>query len=107
MMGASSETAISLLAFATSRLTLTVAGVPTWTVTDFRSSWDPGCVTLNLYLPGGTKENWHTPLPSVFVDWVVPLAMSLISTAASGTTAFVWSMTTPDKAPNVVVWLCP
>jgi hypothetical protein len=59
---------------------------------------------INVYLAGDRKKNRYTPSESVFVDWCVPLALSLISTSALGTTALLWSVTTPINPPEVVVW---
>lgn len=35
-----------------------------------------------MYLPGARKKKRYTPSRSVFVDWCVPLVLSLISTSA-------------------------
>src|ERR1700676_3087360 len=52
---------------------------------------------------GARKKNWHTPSRSVFFLWIVPLALSLISTLASGMTALLGSVTTPVNPPEAVV----
>ncbi len=39
--------------------------------------------------PGAKKKNLYTPSRSVFVDWIVPFALSRITTSASGRRAFV------------------
>jgi hypothetical protein len=48
---------------------------------------------------------WVTPeARSVFVAWIVPFALFLISMLASGTSALLGSVTTPVNPPEVVVW---
>ena len=58
---------------------------------------------VKVYLPGVKKKKWYTPSRSVLALCTVPLAVSLISTSASGTTASLGSLTTPVNPPEVVV----
>lgn len=62
------------------------------------------CDTANVYFPGARKKKRYTPSPSVLAVWIVPLVTSLSSTTALGTTAWLGSLTTPVKPPEVVVW---
>src|SRR5260370_11050126 len=103
MNGASAATLTVVLSLAISRVTFTVTGGPSKTLTARLSVRKPSRVTVNVYLPGARKKNWYKPSRSVFADAVVPLALSLISTSTSGTTAALGSVTTPVKPPEVVV----
>ena len=85
------------------RVTFAEIAGPSRTLTVRFSSRKPACVTVNSYLAGAKKKNLYTPSRSVFVDWVVSLALSRITTSASGRRAFVGSVTTPLRLPEVVV----
>src|SRR5580693_6059537 len=103
MSGASPVTFTVVLVFVISSATFAVTEGPSGTVTARLSVRKPSCVTVSVYLPGARKKNWYMPSRSVFVSRFVPLALSLISTLASGTTALLGSVTTPVNPPEAVV----
>jgi hypothetical protein len=56
---------------------------------------NPESSACTLYVPGGTLSSRYSPLSSLTAVSEIPLAISVIVTVTPGSTALLWSATTP------------